>query len=827
MNVFNQTIEWNRFIDYAEQEAFSEPAKQRVLLLKDMNHWAEDLNIACLLQSQTKEIFELGTKESLWSPLLELKDLSFIFEQLRKNAVLDLQQMIALRDWLYAVDSWVQFPKDEISEGDFRKALNSLYDPFLILRQIDKVITPEGRLSENASPLLKSLADKINSYKKQIDILMADLVQKYSKDGLLQEKFTDERDGRYVLPVKISCQSKLDGIIYGTSVSHQTAFIEPKEVELLNNQLKKCENDYQQEVYRILKELSELVGEEVDDIFCSYETLTYWDSVHAKVKISNKCGGKPIRVVEDRCFDLNSTAHPLLWWSLSNDEIVRNDISFSYPALALLLTGPNTGGKTVLLKTLAFAGICARTGFMFPGVGTLSVPFFDTFFVDLGDPQSIEDHISSFSGHVEHVKNILENKTKHSLVLIDEMNSATDPEEGAAFSRAFLEVLLKDSDEQTKGGAMIVITTHDPYLKSLAFNDQRILNASMAFDEEKDVPTYDLLIGVPGRSRALETAKRLGVSNEVLDLAKSYLSSEHNVFEKLIRSLQEDTLVAEKAKKEAVKLRNEAYNLEQKWNEKSKKSLTEMMDRLNTKLRRTLLDAQDEVKRVLSRLGKVQTRKDVDEVRKSLNESFRMASDKLDLSLRQESPELAEVYDKKNAPTKEVLDIKYFKKDMVLRLPKWNSLGVVQDVMNKNIMVRLGLPEGGSKGGMVLKVLPSEVEVLSEEEVDHLFPNRKRDADALKGKGQVHQELSFGQLSSTLDLRGERFDAAMEKLESYLDKASLSHYSEVTIVHGVGTGAIREGVLNLLKTLPYIQSFEQGGPGRGGAGATIVLFDRS
>jgi DNA mismatch repair protein MutS2 len=798
-STINKALEWDRFIRLAQNEARSYPGKERLGQLDHPQAWAPNVANARQMQQETQEVTPLLDRDALWGPLFELPDPSDILHRLFKGAVLEIQELVVLRGWLYAIDSWIQIPREEIRGERFKKTLAQLPDPLNILRIFDRVLTPEGELSEKASPKLSSLYSEIRSVKREISNVLDQLVKTFSQKGVLQENFTDVRDGRYVLPIKISSQNEVEGIIYEASASRQTVFVEPKEVASLNNRLRQRQNDLLQEIYVVLQETSKQLQPYMPELDESVRSLTHWDTVQAKARMGRHYAGKSIHITEDQHFYLQQTAHPLLWWSLPVESIIRNEIEFSPPARTLLLTGPNTGGKTVLLKTLGLAGICARTGFPFPATDHPIVPFFDTFFADLGDSQSIEQHLSSFSGHVMKFKEILDQVTDHSLILIDELNSATDPEEGAAFGRAVLETLMSRN-------AMLVTTTHDPHLKALAISDQRILNCSMAFDENSRTPTYKMILGVPGRSRALETAERLGIPKEVIDLAKKYLSKEHSEFERMLSKLEHDTQEAARARKEAVAVREEAEKFKKEWTERTEHSVNDMMDRTRQKLRRILEQAQDEVRSSVRKLDEMRNRKEIDKTRFGLNETFSQASLKMDSALSEEAPEIAQALTRKieKAPPSTHTSLR-LEIGGTVRIPKWKSTGTVLAITGSKVKVTMG----------TLQM------TLSENDIEPIAPPKSKPAT-------VHtRSSSTFSTPPQLDLRGIRYEEAMSQLEHYVDLAYRSGDSvEVTIVHGLGTGALREGTHKLLGKLPYVKNFRDAGAGQGGSGATIVEFDR-
>lgn len=792
----SQALEWNRFLDLATREARTERGKSILHSLESTLEWAQDVAAARVRQQETQEASQLLDRDGLWGPLSELPDPEPVLERLSRGSVLEVVEMGLLRRWLYATDSWVQTPRDEIRGDLFKKALTRLPDPFEPLRILDKLLTPEGELSERASPRLTALFTEIRTLKREIGSTLDHLMKTFSQKGVLQENFTDLRDGRYVLPIKISSQNDVDGIIYEASASRQTVFVEPREVAPLNNRLRQRQNDLMQEIFVVLEEASKRLQPFAGEIQLAVSILAHWDAVQGRARLGRKFSGKAIQVSEERNFRMEQTAHPLLWWALSPEAIIRNEIDFGDPVRTLLLTGPNTGGKTVLLKTLGLAALCARTGFPFPATDQPIVPFFQSVFADLGDPQSIEAHLSSFSGHLMRFNDTLENVTDQSLVLIDELNSATDPEEGAALGRAFLETIMER-------GAIVVTTTHDPHLKAMAISDERILNASMQFDENARSPTYRIALGVPGRSRALETAERLGIPMSVIELARRYLSAEHLEFEKMLSKLESDAHEAARARREAVILREEAERLKKEWTERTESSVNEMLDRTRHKLRRILEQAQDDVRSTVKKLDEAKHRKELDSARGQISGAYGAASDLIEKALHEEAPEVAQALSlkKKEVPTQEKPPIEV---GAIVRIPKWKNTGTVLSLTGNKVKVAMG----------TLQM------TLSMDEIE-LIPG------AHKAKPKAH--VSTGGAAETpasIDLRGVRLDEAMSQLETYLDAAYRSGLVEVTVIHGLGTGAIREGARRLISKLPYVRACRDGGAGQGGAGATLVEFER-
>jgi len=779
--------------------------------LSNPDSFASTLERAQELQNETQEMAQVLERSALWGPLNELQDIDEDLENLARGSVLEIGAWVRIRGWLYAMDSWSHFPK-EVASKNFKMALQGLFDPFECLRVLDRVITPAGDLSEKASPKLGALFSQARELRREIEKKLESLLRDYGSKGLLQENYSDVRDGRYVLPVRVSDQSKIDGRVAEFSVSKQTVFIEPKEVEELQSRLRRTEADIAHEIFVILMGLARQLQPYGPAIGASVVVMGYWDATQAKARIAKRYGGRLITLSADREWVLQETVDPVLFWNLPEDQIVRNTIELSSAQSMILLSGPNTGGKTVLLKTLGLSAVCARSGFFYPGAGKLTVPFFDSFFVDLGDPQSIEEHISSFSGHVLKMKRILEGIGPRSLVLIDEMNSATDPEEGAAIALAFVKTVLEVE------GAILVATTHDPKLKAMGVTDARVLNASIVFDEATLKPTYRVVFGAPGRSRALETAERLGLPKDLLELARSFLSKEHQGVESVLQQLQGRLGTVERAEREARALRDEAERLKVEWETKVKTTVTESLEKARQKLKHVLDLAQVEVRETLKRIQSTKSHKQLDDLRRDLNEAFQAGERRLDSAIQEAAPELMEATGGESGVPSVAVQ---FEKGQWVRVPKWKNVGELVEWDGKKGRVALGAQAGAGLGkAFVVTVYPVEMEPLSDRELRAVLGVRSGQAvAAAQAKVQVKIQDPGG-VPDQLDVRGQRLDEALSLVGSYLDRACRAGKPEVTVVHGLGTGALREGVRDLVKSLNYVSAFEDAGT----SGATRVRF---
>ena len=806
-----QDLDWPKLLELAAAEARTPYGNARILALEDASVFASTPERAQEIQGETQEMAQILERSALWGPLNGLQQVDEDLENLTRGAVLEVAALVRLRSWLYAMDSWSHFPKESAGKS-FKNALAGLFSPLECIRTLDRVLTPSGELSEKASPALASLFSQARDLRREIGAKMESLLRDYGAKGVLQENYSDVRDGRHVLPVRVSDQSKVEGRVTELSVSRQTVFIEPKEVEQLQSRLRRIDADISHEIFVILMGVSKQLQPFAGAIGASIEVMGYWDAAQARARIAKRYGGRMVTVSPDRHWILQDTVNPVLFWNLPENEIVRNTIELESGRQMILLSGPNTGGKTVLLKTLGLSAVCARTGFFYPGSGKLLVPFFDSFFVDLGDPQSIEEHISSFSGHVLKMKRILSELGPRSLVLVDEMNSATDPEEGAALALAFVQTVLKVE------GAILVATTHDPKLKAMGVGDDRVLNASILFDEETLRPTYRVVFGAPGRSRALETAERLGIPKEVLELARSFLSKEHQLVESVLEQLQGRLGTVERAQREAMQLKEEAEKLKTEWEEKVKNTVNESLEKARQKLKHVLELAQIEVRETVKKIQSTKNHKQLDEVRRELNEAFQAGERRLDASVPEAAPELMEAMTGEAAPPSVATS---YEKGQWVRVPKWKNVGEIVEWDGKRARVALGAQASTSGLGkaFVVTVYPAEMELLSEREMRTVLGVRSGQPGQKKQTVTV-QATDPGHVADQLDLRGQRLDDAIREAGNYLDRAFRAGKNEVTIVHGLGTGALREGVRSLLKGTNYVAAYQDAGT----SGATLVRF---
>ena len=649
--------------------------------------------------------------------------------------------------------------------------------------EINSAIISEDEISDKASGTLynirRSLKEKNSSVREKIN----SIVRANSK--YLQDSLYTMRGDRYVVPVKSEYKGAVPGLVHDQSSTGATLFIEPISLVNLNNEIKELMLKEKAEIERILSDLSSKVHDNIDALRSNSNILRELDFIFAKGKYASSLNAIKPAVRNDRSFDILGGKHPLI----DPKVVVPSDIYLGEEFTTLMITGPNTGGKTVTLKTVGLLHLMALSGLLIPAKDGSSIGFFKNIFADIGDEQSIEQSLSTFSSHMTNIVTILESASFDSLILFDELGSGTDPTEGAALAVAIIETL-------NKRGCRIIATTHYSELKGYALRTVGVENASVEFDVETLKPTYRLLIGVPGKSNAFEISKRLGLSNDVILKAKDFMSEENLQFEDLIRDLQEKSILANRDAREAKRIKDEAEALKKKYDEKLKK-LDIIRDKVYNEARQEakqiISDAKDEADEIVKAMRELEKMGIAEGGRNRLEEERR----KLKASL--EEKEAAMIKSRENtgeAITKVTLGMEAF-------LPSLNQrVIIVSNPDNKgDVQVEAGI--------MKISVKLKDLRKVPDE------PKKKE-----KRKREV--KLNMKSVDSRIDLRGMDSEEACYRTDKYLDEAYLGNLGEVTIVHGKGTGILRKAINDMLKRHPHVKSYRLGVYGEGGDGVTIV-----
>lgn len=709
-----------------------------------------------------KDICKMTKKSQLIGTYLDVEDLWDINHNLRlfrvfKNRLDDLNKYKDLRDKFNGVP-----------------ILRGVEDI------INKAIDNNKEIKDDASLDLRDIRIHKKTLAMNIKRKFDELFNEPQFAKVFQEKIITERDGRSVVPVKADFKGQIKGIEHDRSSSGQTVFIEPLSIVALNNKNRELEIKEKEEIRKILLRITDYIRNNKDDIDKVGEAIITLDILNARAMygIEKKCVVPNINNRE--ILTLIEARHPFI--PISSVVPLTFEIGKDYNTL--LITGPNTGGKTVALKTAGLLTLMALSGIPIPAHEHSSIGFFTGVYADIGDEQSIEQSLSSFSAHLKNVQEILENVTKASLVLLDELGSGTDPTEGSAFAMAVIDYL---KDKKCKS----IITTHYSEVKAHGYNEEGIETASMEFNVETLSPTYRLLIGIPGESNALTIARRLGVSEEVINKAKSYISDDNKKIEKMISNIKDKADELDVMKKQVEFLKEAAQRDKEAFEEKLRileKEKNDILKEAYEKADRMMKEMQSKAAALVEKIQKEDNKKeDIKNVQKSLN-MLRSAlqSDKSKTVI--EKPKVARK-----------VDFKVGERVFV------NSLNQFANVLKINLSKETTQVQAGI---LKLEVSLDDVKVVEEK------------------KQKVYNSFSHKKTAvrSEIDLRGKMVDEAVYELETYLDRAIMNSYNEVYVIHGKGTGALREGILNYLKKCPYVKEYRIGGHGEGGLGCTVVTL---
>ncbi|WP_084246395.1 endonuclease MutS2 [Planomicrobium okeanokoites] len=647
---------------------------------------------------------------------------------------------------------------------------------------INACIDDNGGVLDSASPALRSIRQQLRSQESRVRERLESLVRGKNASKMLSDSIVTIRNDRFVIPVKQEYRSHYGGIIHDQSSSGQTLFIEPDAVVQANNEVRRLKMKEKEEIDRILQMLSAQVQEVAHDIFVMVEVLGEIDMIFAKAKYgsANKCSKPAMNT--DGYINLKKARHPLI----PKDEVVSNDIEFGRDITAIVITGPNTGGKTVTLKTVGLCTLMAQAGLPVPALDGSELAVFDQIFADIGDEQSIEQSLSTFSSHMVNIVDILTKFDENSLVIFDELGAGTDPQEGAALAISLL-------DEVHGRGARVIATTHYPELKAYGYNRPGVANASVEFNVETLSPTYRLLIGVPGRSNAFEISKRLGLPEHIITHAQSFTGTASRQVDSMIASLEksrreseQDAERSSEVLKESEKLKEElAAQLKQY--EQKKEQLEE---KAREKARKIVDQARAEAEEVISDLRKMQ-----------LNQQGSIKEHQLiDAKKRLEGAAPENRILKKAAKDKQ-REVKLKPNDEVKVISFGQKGTLVEKVSDKEWIVQIG----------ILKMK------LPESDLSYTKPEKEKETRTMATLKDRDSHVKL-----ELDLRGERYEDALARVEKYLDDALLSNYHQVSIIHGKGTGALRQGVQQYLKKHPRVKSYRFGEAGEGGSGVTVA-----
>lgn len=785
-----RVLEYDKIIDMLTDCTVSAPGREMAQSL--VPYRDRDKVISAL--AETEEALKIMVKYGM-SPLGEFPDIRSYLRRVEKKAILSPEELLEIGRVLRACARLREAFKsrDGLNDAGLTVIPSLVYQlkPHNeLMSEIFRCIEPDGRVSDSASPELHSIRRNIVRCQEKIKELLNGYIQSPQYQKFLQELIVTIRNGRYVIPVKQEYRSSVPGLVHDQSASGATLFIEPMPVVEANNKLKEWMLKEEQEIERILTRLTEEVWKVREDISSSFEILSRLDFIFAKGKLGHSMRGVVPRIVEGGKVNIVNGRHPLI----PEHQVVPISLNLGYDFNTLVITGPNTGGKTVTLKTVGLFVLMAQAGLCLPADYGTEIGIFQKVFADIGDEQSIEQNLSTFSSHMVNIVSIVDNVDSDSLVLLDELGAGTDPTEGAALAMAILEFLHNS-------GSKIVATTHYSQLKAFAMMKPGMENASMEFNVETLSPTFRLLIGIPGKSNAFQISKRLGLKEDIIEKAREFLTQEDIRFEDLISDLEYNRTKAREEREKAVRYLREI--------ERERQRLAEKESELESARQQILRKAREEARMILR-----QAKEEADQIIKELNRLSQVAAErernrvieqyrmKLKQSLDRLEDELAKEArpsHKYHEPVKEVRlgETVYIstlgQKGQVLTLPDDNG----------EITVQVGI--------MKVAVKLSDVRRVDEDDDA---------ATAVMSAKKPSPRMTA--VSPEIDLRGQTVDEALLNVDKYLDDAFLAGLKQVTVIHGKGTGALREGIHQYLRHHPHVSSFRLGKYGEGESGVTIV-----
>lgn len=784
MNLKIETVlEFSKIRTQLAEYATSEKGKQ---MIKELPIEVEAKAIQHKIEETTDGVELLRLKQGF--PIPRLKDISFALKRLELEAGLngrELSDILRVLATTHEVERFFEkVEEEEIALKRVPRLVEKLESIPEVTQELEASIREDGYVLDSASPTLHGVRVGIQKteqdIRRQMDQYLTGKNAQYLSDNIITI-----RNDRYVLPVKAEYKSVFGGTVHDQSATGQTLFMEPQAVVNLNNKLREYQIQEKREVERILWELSQKLMPYTNSLHQSHYVLARLDVVNAKALYAHELKATEPIIDANNYVALWQAWHPLL----DREKAVTNDIILGEEYQAIVITGPNTGGKTILLKTVGVIQLMAQMGLYIPAGENSRVGIFTEIFADIGDEQSIEQNLSTFSSHMSNIVSILKQINDKSLLLIDEIGSGTDPQEGSSLAIAILDYIASKQ-------SYVIASTHYPELKAYGYDRPKTINASMEFDGDTLQPTYQLLLGVPGRSNAFDISKRLGLPSIIIDQARGLLSEEDQDLNAMISDLEQKR---RRAQRDADKMRHQL--------ELSTQLLADLQretEQFQANKARLLEEAKERANTLIE-----QSQDDADKILSEIRE--------LQLRSKQSTVKEHEMIEKKTA----LKDLKHeqdLKKNKVLRKEKAKkALQVGQSVEVLSFGQRGTLVEKVNDQEWVVQMGIIKMKIA----VEDLSPI----AEAQEAKQQVIvKSARSSHVSSELDLRGKRYEEAMKDLELYLDAAILANYPRVTIIHGRGTGAIQQGVHKVLRSHRSVSSFEFAPMNTGGNGATIVTF---
>ncbi len=777
-----RALEYYKIIDLLVERCTSQLGKDLALALKP----SSENSIINEMQTETSEAQSILIQRGN-VPIDGIHNVNGFVRTTEIGSFLDAGSLLKVKGVLSVARRMKSFikSKNESTKWPVIESLISTLSTFReIEEKIEQCIISEIEISDNASSALRKIRKSITLKNESVKNKLNKIITSQAYQKILQDTIVTLRQNRYVVPVKQEHRSSMPGVVHDKSSSGATLFIEPMAVVELNNQLRELYIEEKKEIERILMEISAMIAERAEEIKNNQMILQQLDFIFAKGKLSVHMKAiKPI-LSESNSLYLKNARHPLL----KVDEVIPTTIWLAKEQSILVLTGPNTGGKTVTLKTVGLLSLLAQSGLHLPVDFGTKLPIYDNIFADIGDEQSIEQSLSTFSSHMTNIVEIIDKATSKSLVLFDELGAGTDPTEGAALAMSILTHLENSNTD-------VIATTHYSELKQFALVNKGTQNASVEFDVETLRPTYKLLIGIPGKSNAFEISRKLGLPEFLVEDAKTLISKENIEFEDLLQNIEKNRTVVEKEKLEIQKIRLETERIRQGFAEKKSK-IESQKDEIIKKAKKEALkivkEAKKESEEVIVELKNMKI--DIEE--KEINRQIEASKKKLNTNIEALHESIGEnLFKTQN--NKAPVDLKPGETVKILSI---NQIGYVLDKEDEKgqVLIQVGI--------MKMKIDVS---------------NLKREKEEKSGVSKILNSRKAN-IKREIDLRGQNLEEAMLEVDKFIDDCYLVGVTPITIIHGVGTGVLAAGIKQMLKKNGHVNKHRQGKYGEGGIGVTIV-----
>ena len=785
MSNYLKTLEFDKILNKVKYYAVSTEAKEIILNLKPYKD-LESINLA-LKETDDAYTFLRYNQNPNFNNFPYLAN---AFLRLEKESSLNQKELLDIKHLLDITDNAINF-KDKSNKST---TLDKYFDKLMPLKNeninISTKILSETEVASSASTSLQDLRRKKNILKDRINLTSERLLNKYK--NYLQEPIISNKNGKSCLQIKSEFKSYVKGTVLDISTTGLSIYIEPQELIEINNEISNIEVKEKIEIDKILYDISISLSKHLTELKTNYENLIQLDFIFAKALYAQHEHHTLPTITNDKNIELINCKHPLI----DKDKVVPLDVIIEPSCYSLIITGPNTGGKTVFLKTIGLIELMSLSGLFIPCLDNSKVAFFDNIFADIGDEQSIEQSLSTFSSHMTNIIDILKYATKNSLCLFDELATGTDPVEGANLAISILNDL---KDRQIK----VIATTHYPELKLYAMSENNVKNGSFEFDIDTLKPTYRLLLGIPGKSNAFAISKRLGLSEKIINNAKSLINSNDEKFEDIISNLHRDKILIEKEKQEIKQLKEEADELKNKVI-RQQKGLNDRTDseirRAKEEARKILLNAKKLADDALREI-KTASNKDIESKRTLINSEIKNINN--------------DMIEKVKGPSKP-LSSKKIRIGSKVKILSMNSIGNVETLPDKdyNLFVRVGI--------LRINVNLRDLELINDDniniEVENLTIKKSQNSTKIKIE-------KSNAVESSINIIGMNTDEATIVVDKYLDDCVLSHLPFARIIHGRGSGALKKAVHELLRKSPLVKDFRLGQFGEGQDGVTIVNFE--